>query len=256
LKEIDSVGQKVTRNDSLLKNKVQDTKFVLSDSIKMVQKDSTILTSKVIKNVETSIKTPTIAMPVKQLIEADAETDVKQPFFRLWGDSTHKPTMLLRPFVENGIHYLKNSDLSQKYGTSSMYYYSFGFQIGHPETFTIIPFAQLTFTRYDIDKHVYLNTKLDSIFTMKQLSAGMILPIYRVKETTIRMKIGASLSVLKESFFSINEADLGVLLGFGIERKFIGNSRVYIDYTYLYQKAKSSNFKDFDMTRLAFGFIL
>jgi len=178
-------------------------------------------------------------------------------FFRFFKkDSMSTPKLLLRPYVENGMYFFKNSVLKESYATQSVYYYAFGFQIGHPQTFKIIPFTQMSFSKYTIDKILYKNTTSDSCFSMKQVVVGMILPVFTVHDSYFRIKLGYSVSFIKESLHSINENHIGLQVGLGIERKFIGNSRMYTDFSYLYQKCKNAEFKDFDMTRLAFGFVL
>jgi len=171
-------------------------------------------------------------------------------------DSLHSPRLLLRPYFENGISYFQNNELKNKYETKSIYYYGFGFQIGHIKTHKIIPYSLLSFSKYSTDKVLYQNTKPDSIFTMKNIVVGLIMQIYSFDETFFKIKLGYSLSFIKESFNSINDNPWGLQLGIGIERKFIGNTRLYTDLTYIYQKAHNGRFKDFDVTRLSFGIVL
>jgi len=178
------------------------------------------------------------------------------PFSFLKRDSIHSPRLLLRPFFENGISYFQNNELKNKYETKSIYYYGLGFQIGHIKTHKIIPYTILSFSKYIIDKVMYQNTKPDSIFTMKNIVVGFILPIYTFEETYIKIKFGYSISFIKESFYSINDNPWGLQIGIGVERKFIRNTRIYTDLTYIYQKSNNARFKDFDVTRLSFGIVL
>jgi hypothetical protein len=192
-------------------------------------------------------KTDTVFVYVKRVFN---------PFHFLVKDSLHSPRLLLRPFLENGIYFLRNTELKTNYSTQSIFYYGFGFQIGHPQTFKIIPFTQISFSKYTIDKVLYQNTKADSSFSMKQIVLGVILPVYSSKDNFIRMKCGYSVSFIKETFHFIDDSPFGLQVGLGIERRFIGNTRMYTDFSYLYQKSSNPNFKDFDMTKLALGFVL
>ena len=177
-------------------------------------------------------------------------------FLNLKKDSLHSPRLLLRPFFENGISYFQNNELKNKYETKSIYYYGFGFQIGHIKTHKIIPYTLLSFSKYSIDKVLYQNTTPDSIFSMKNIVVGLILPIYSFDETYLRIKLGYSLSFIKDSFNALNDNPWGLQLGIGIERKFIRNTRIFADLTYIYQKAHNAKFKDFDVSRLSFGLVL
>lgn len=178
------------------------------------------------------------------------------PFSFLKQDSLHSPRLLLRPFVENGISFFQNNELKNKYATKSIYFYGFGFQIGHIKTHKIIPYTLMSFSKYTIDRVLYKNTNPDSIITMKNIVIGFILPLYSLNDTYLKIKFGYSLSIIKESFYSINDNPWGMQIGIGIERKFIRNTRIYSDLTYIYQKSNNSKCKDFDVTRLSFGIVL
>lgn len=227
--------------------------YVDSINYKKIQKPEVLDTMQ--SNALDSVKQPSIIINKTDTVFI-YETRTFNPFRFLTKDTLHSPRLLLRPFLENGIYFLKNNVLKENYSTRSMFYYGFGFQIGHPQTFKIIPFAQINFSKYTIDKVLYQNTKADSSFSMKQIIVGVILPVYSLHDTYVRMKCGYSLSTIKDTFHTVDDSPFGLQLGLGIERRFIGNTRIYTDFSYLYQKSKNPNFKDFDMTRLSLGLAL
>jgi len=171
-------------------------------------------------------------------------------------DPVSKPALLLRPYFENGIDFIRNDVLKQNYETQSKYFWGFGLQIGHPETFKIIPYAQFTLSKFEIEKTIAPNNKADSVLTTKQITGGLIVPIKKVDNTYFRARLGYSYSMITESFYNIDSNSHGFQIGLGAERKIIGNSRIYFDLSYNFQKTSKSEFRDFDMTKFSFGLIL
>jgi opacity protein-like surface antigen len=171
-------------------------------------------------------------------------------------DSISEPTLLLRPYFENGIDFIRNDELKQNYEAQSKYFWGFGLQIGHPETFKIIPYVQFSMSKFEIEKTVAPNIKVDSALTTKQITGGLIIPLKKVDNNYFRARLGYSYSMIKESFYNIDSNSHGFQIGFGVERKIIGNSRIYFDVSYNFQKTGKSEFRDFDMTKFSFGLIL
>ncbi len=171
-------------------------------------------------------------------------------------DSISKPTLLLRPYFENGIDFIRNDGLKQNYETQSKYFWGFGLQIGHPETFKIIPYAQFSFSKFEIENTIAPNIKADSALTTKQITGGLIIPLKKVDNIYFRARLGYSYSMIKESFYNIDSNSHGFQVGLGVERKIIGNSRIYFDLSYNFQKTGKSEFRDFDMTKFSIGFVL
>ena len=171
-------------------------------------------------------------------------------------DSISKPTFLLRPYFENGIDFIRNDGLKQNYETQSKYFWGFGLQIGSPETFKIIPYAQFSLSRYTIEKTITPGIKADSTLTTKQNTGGFIIPLKKVDNYYFRARLGYSFSRIKESFYNIDSDSHGFQIGLGVEKKIIGNSRIYFDLSYNFQKTSKSEFRDFDMTKFSIGFIL
>jgi len=181
------------------------------------------------------------------------------PFFlkHFWvKDTVRRPTLIARPYFENGMYFFKNDSLKSRYKTNSIFYIGFGVNVGHIETHRIIPFFQISLAKYKINKAPTLPSHPDSTISIKQFIIGTILPIYSTKDLYFRLKLGYNLTIIRESFFGINDIPFGLQLGIGIERRFIRNTRVYFDFSYLYQKSTDPTFKDFDMTRLCFGIVL
>ena len=169
-------------------------------------------------------------------------------------DSIQKSTLLLSPYFENGIDFIRNDFLKQNYETQSKYFLGFGIQIGLPETQKMIPYIQYTYSSFEIENEIAPNIKADSTLTIKQVSGGLIFPIKIINDVHLRMRTGYSYSMIKESFYNIDSGSHGFQIGIGAEKKLIGKSRIYFDLTYNYQKTGKSNFRDFDMTKLSVGF--
>jgi opacity protein-like surface antigen len=171
-------------------------------------------------------------------------------------DSIQKPTVLLRPYFENGIDFIRNDFLKQNYETQSKYFWGLGVQFGYPETQSLIPYAQFTSSSFEIENEIAPDIKADSVLTNKQVSGGLIIPLIKMNDAYFRMRMGYCYSMIKESFSNIDSNSHGFQIGVGFERKVIGNSKIFLDLTYNYQKTGESNFRDFDMTKLSVGFIL
>lgn len=171
-------------------------------------------------------------------------------------DSISKPTLLLRPYFENGIDFIRNDGLKQNYETQSKYFWGFGLQIGYPEALKIIPYAQFSMSKFEIENSIAPNIKADSALTTKQITGGFIIPLKKVDKIYFRARLGYSYSMIKESFYNIDSDSHGFQVGLGVERKIIGNSRIYFDLSYNFQKTGKSEFRDFDMTKFSIGFVL
>lgn len=171
-------------------------------------------------------------------------------------DSTANPRFSIRPFFENGIFFFRSDSLKRAYGTQSFFFGSFGIQIGHPKTARIIPYAQLTFSNFITNKVYYTNSKVDSGFKMKQIIIGVILPFHKKNDTFYRLKLAYDITIIKETAFKMDDSQIGMQVGIGIDRRFIGNTRLYADFSYIYQKSSYIKYRDFDLTRLAIGLVL
>ncbi len=171
-------------------------------------------------------------------------------------DSISTPTLLIRPYFENGIDFIRNDGLKQKYETQSKYFWGFGFQIGHPESFKLIPYGQFSLSKFEIEKTIAPNIKADSALTTRQITCGLIIPIKKVDNIYFRARLGYSYSLIKESFYDIDSNSHGFQIGLGVERKIIGNSRIYFDLSYNFQKTRKSEFRDFDNTKFSIGFVI
>ncbi len=169
-------------------------------------------------------------------------------------EQNQKPKLLLRPYFENGIDFIQNEQLKQDYQTNTKYYWGLGLQFGHPERSKIIPFAQLTFSSFDFRVELSNNQFSDHTLSDRQFVGGIQVPIIKRHSMYVTTRFGYSHSTINESFHEIYSSSHGLQVG--IEKKIIGNARMYIDLIYNYQKANTTNFKDFDMVKVAIGFVL
>lgn len=171
-------------------------------------------------------------------------------------DSISIPKFFLRPYFENGINFLRNDALKEKYSTQSMYHWGVGIQIGHPEILKAIPYAQFSYSSYITEKRISENNTADSSLTIKQITAGFIIPIKKINKTYVRVKTGYCHSIIKESFYNIDGKANGFELGIGIEKSFVRKSRIYLDLLYNFQKTGKSEFRDFDLIKFSAGIVL
>ncbi len=170
--------------------------------------------------------------------------------------SVSKPKFLLRPYFENGIDFIQNDKLKQIYSTESKYFYGFGLQLGNSESFKLIPYTQYSMSKFDIENTIAPDTKVANSLISKQFTSGLIIPLKKIEDIYLRARLGYSYSMIKESFYNIDSNSHGFQTGFGLERKIIGNSLIYFDLSYNFQKTSKSDFRDFDMTKLSIGFVL
>ena len=168
--------------------------------------------------------------------------------------SSEKPAMLLRPYLETGVNFIRNDALKEKYGTESVLYFGGGVQLGNPDSVRMIPFIQYLQSRYTIESKTTAADVEEPRLFIRQFMAGFVLPFAISKEVSIRSKIGFSVSKINESFFEVNSQSIGMLIGLGLQKKILRHSSIYVDFSYNYQKASEAGFKDFDTTKLGFGF--
>jgi hypothetical protein len=164
--------------------------------------------------------------------------------------ASQKPSPLVRPFVEMGVDFPQSGSLRRQYQTQSMPYWGFGVQMGHPRSASLVPFVQYSMSTYEIDGAT------NGTLRTNQFAGGVIIPLCRKETLQYRTRFGYSYSNIKESIQSIDSHSHGFLIGLGVEKSVIQNSRVYVDVTYHYQKSANIGFKDFDMAKLSIGFVL
>lgn len=228
--------------------------FVFSQS--SVQPD-TLAPSDRTNKITSTPQPDSLISPLSIELATDFDRDKPLALFRFWGkDGEKQPTLLLRPYFENGSYLIINDSLKSKYNTHSVYYFGFGLQYGHPQTHTCIPFAQIAFSKYQTDRVMYENTVSDSTLSFKQITIGILAPLFKQGGSYINLKIGYTINIVKESFYHIDDVAAGFVTGISLERKCVGNTRVYGGFSYLYQKSKHAECKNFDMMKISFGFVL
>jgi len=166
------------------------------------------------------------------------------------GSDAFSQSPLVRPYVEMGVDFLQSGSLRRQYQTQSMPYWGFGVQVGHPRSASLVPFVQYSMSTYEVDGAT------NGTLRTNQFTGGVILPLCRKETLQYRTRFGYSYSNIKESIQSIDSHSHGFLIGLGVEKSIIQNSRVYLDVTYHYQKSSNTGFKDFDMAKLSIGFVL
>lgn len=170
-------------------------------------------------------------------------------------DSTEGYKLFLRPYIENGINFIRNETLKELYSTQSMYHLGFGLQFGHPEFAKIIPFVQYSNSGFTIEQDTDQDVKTERTFEMDQTLIGGVFPIKKINKTYYNAKLAYCYSRIKESFYHINDNSHGILIGLSLEKILFSRSRIYIDFSYCFQKIEKAEFRDFDMIKLSAGFI-
>ncbi len=170
--------------------------------------------------------------------------------FSLLGAEAFSQSLMVRPYVELGVDFLQSGALRRQYDTQSKSFVGMGVQYGHPQSATIIPFVQYSMSTYQADRAT------DGTLRTNQFAGGVIVPFFQMESAHFRTRFGYSYAMIEESFQDIDSNAHGFLIGLGIEKSIIRNSRVFLDVTYNYQKSSNSGFKDFDMLKLSIGFVL
>ncbi|MFO7863621.1 MAG: hypothetical protein R6U85_06445 [Salinivirgaceae bacterium] len=176
-------------------------------------------------------------------LQAQETTDEKKPF-------------LIRPYIENGINFIRNDNLKEIYESQSMHHIGFGLQFGSPYNQKIVPYLQYAQSSMDIEKEIEPEEPQKYSMQNDQVSLGLIIHVKEVNGIYFRTKFAYSLSMIEESFNVVDNDSHGFQVGIGVEKEVLKSQRIYMDLTYNYQKTDNDGFKDFDATRLSFGFIL
>lgn len=170
-------------------------------------------------------------------------------------DSIQGPVLLIRPYFENGIDFIRNDELKQNYNTQSKYFLGFGIQFGKP-TQKFTPYFQYTYSSTGIETEIAPDVIADSTFKNNQFSVGIYYAFRETKNVRLRTRVGYCYSMIEESFYNIDSSSHGFQIGIGAEKRIIKNSRIYFDISYNFQKMQTGEFRDLDMTKLSFGFII
>ncbi len=167
-----------------------------------------------------------------------------------------KPSAWIRPYVETGITFIKNENLKNTYATNSIYNWGAGLRIGNfveGKRLLFLQYSNSTFITQRINSKM---ERLDSALKIEEYLVGFILPLKRINENMIRVKVGFIYSIIQDDLFNNSKEAQGLQLGLGYEAKVFKNSRLYIDYSYDFIKLKKAVFRDYDIQKIAFGFIL
>lgn len=164
--------------------------------------------------------------------------------------ASQKPSLMVRPYVEMGVDFLQSGALRRQYDTQSKSFVGMGVQYGHPQSASLIPFAQYSMSTFE------KSGAAAGTLRTNQFAGGVNVPIFKNESVIYRTRFGYSYEMIDESFQNIDSHAHGFLIGLGIEKSVIQNSRVHVDVTYQYQKTANVGFKDFDMAKLSIGFVL
>jgi hypothetical protein len=171
-------------------------------------------------------------------------------------DSTTKPTFWGRPYFENGIAFIRNDYLKDSYETNSMYHWGLGLRFGNPNISKLLPYMQYSNSTYKSQKVDANNEKVDSTLRIQEFMVGFNIPIKRFHSNMLRAKVGYTYSMIDDDYFNNSDKANGLQVGLGYEAKIFGKSRVYIEYSYDFNKLLKASFRDYDIQKISLGFIL
>lgn len=171
-------------------------------------------------------------------------------------DSVNSHVGSIRPYFETGISFFNNDYLKGTFKTNSLYNLGFGLRFGNPNKGNILPFFQYSRSSFNTQLIDINNKVMDTSINIKEFIFGLNIAIKKINSNSFRIKIGYIASLINQNIPYEHIDAKGLYIGFGYEAKVFKNSRVFIGYSYDFLKKSSSLFRDYDIQKIAFGFIL
>jgi predicted porin len=120
----------------------------------------------------------------------------------------------------------------------------------------ILPFFQYSKSSFTVQKVNVYGTKMDSTLTIEEYIAGFNVIVKRINSNNITAKVGYIDSSINDECVDNSGKAKGLQLGIGYEMKIFRNSRLYINYSYDFLKLSDAAFRDYDIQKITFGFML
>jgi hypothetical protein len=171
-------------------------------------------------------------------------------------DTIVRPMISLRPYIECGVVFLDNKNLTDSYKTNTTYNWGLGLRIGNPYRNRIFPYFEFSRSHYVTQKTYSNNITADSILRIDEYIFGFNILMKRVKSNMLLAKVGYITSSVKDDMFHNSNTANGLQLGLQYEARFHKNSRAFINYSYDFLKLNKAAFRDYDIQKITFGIIL
>lgn len=97
-----------------------------------------------------------------------------------------------------------------------------------------------------------LNLQSDSVLSLNQFSLGFINSVCRKGNNKIQLKLGYNQIWVDDSKNAVKAISYGFISGLRFEHN-LGLLKVFSEFSYIFSKAETGSFRDYDMKRLSFG---
>jgi len=97
-----------------------------------------------------------------------------------------------------------------------------------------------------------LNLQSDSVLSLNQLSFGFLNAFYRKNNNNIQLKLGYNHIWVDDRKNAVKATSYGFISGLRFEHS-LGLIKVFSELSYIFSKAESGSFRDYDMKRFSFG---
>lgn len=167
-------------------------------------------------------------------------------------DSTKRPEIWLRPYLETGVSFLSNDALKTAYSTNSMFNWGVGLRVGNPNKNNVLPYFQYSNSSFTTENV----NEADSVLINKALILGTNVVVKSFGANCVSAKVAYIHATIEDDVFVNSGSAHGIQFGLGYEANVFRNSRVFVNYTYDFLKYSKSAFRDYDTQKLTVGFIL
>ncbi len=97
-----------------------------------------------------------------------------------------------------------------------------------------------------------LNLQSDSVLSLNQFSLGFINSVCRKGNNKIQLKLGYNQIWVDDSKNAVKSISYGFISGLRFEHN-LGLLKVFSEFSYIFSKAETGSFRDYDMKRFSFG---
>jgi hypothetical protein len=157
----------------------------------------------------------------------------------------------IRPYVEFGVNFLNNEALINRYNNTSLFHAGFGTYLGKPkDNFNL--FAHYSVSSFTVISNGNSYLQSDSVLSLNQFSLGFINSVYRKGSNKIQLKLGFNQIWVDDRKNAVKATSYGFISGLRFEHS-LGLIKVFSELSYIFSKAETGSFRDYDMKRLSFG---
>lgn len=158
---------------------------------------------------------------------------------------------VIRPYAEFGVNFLNNETLINRYNNTSLFHLGLGTYLGKSkDNFNL--FAQYSVSSFTVISNGNSYLQSDSILSLNQFSLGFINSVYRKGNNKIQLKLGFNQIWVDDRKNAVKATSYGFILGLRFEHS-LGLIKVFSEFSYIFSKAETGSFRDYDMKRLSFG---